>query len=206
MTQLIPETLVPATVLQAVTAEERAEAEAVYKTMSVPGYLSSPPVEAIFSSNPALWYLVLYSPMKYSVLSAKAVGDPELRAMLTFDSSRLDEFHKEFYSNRSHRQAAWEQRFDSTMAALGNPNIIGGTAAWMLDELIEQEPTDLAPEEIVMLFGDQLLDKWTPSNFNAAALHELLRLFELHGATEYLPKFKHWYRRASQASPTTGKL
>lgn len=198
MTNIISETLVPRSVVNTLSTDELKELEIVFEELA---RAENPifPAAKLKSSNRGLWYLALNDPFKYSILQLAAIPDTELKSMLEFDASRLDTYHQTFLVGGTVTYSLWGQRFDSAMAAFGNPNITAETVAWVLDALATSEPTDVGVPEFYSIVGYQLLDKWRPAGFNAAVLGELVRSFELHGVTEYLPQFKRWARRAQAA-------
>lgn len=194
MKETIPTLLVPEAVVESLNASELQELIEAIGTLSEPyPTLFSFPTR---TTNRGLIYLGLNDPFKYSILSLPTILDEELVGLLSHDASRLDAYHEMMWSHDK-VQGLWEQRFSSTMAALGNPNISTETAASAIQLLIETEPTGITAYEVVDTVGSQLLDKWDPVTFSKAALNELVRLFEIHGAAEYLPQFKRWARRAS---------
>jgi hypothetical protein len=195
----VPENRVPASVVATLNTEELVELEsalALASSLDTLGYAKFD----LAPTNRGIRYMLMYSPIKYSVVMLPQVSDAELRDLLIYDQTRPDARRELFGSAGSEAEDAWEQRVATSMAALGNPNIIAGTAAWLLDELIATEPTDFPPAEIASSIGYQLTDKWDPKNFNAAALGELVRVFETYEANEYLAQFRRWARRAAKSS------
>lgn len=196
MTNTISETLVPREVVDTLSVAELTELESVIveiEAARIPIF----PLEKLKTENRGLWYLALNDSMKYTLLQLHKIPDAELKRMLEFDGTRLDAYHQMFLVGGDEISSLWSQRFDSGMAAFGNPNITTETVVWLLEVLASSEPGDFTLPEFYALVGDQLMDKWTPTKFNAAVLNELVRAFEFHGIAEYLPKFKHWARKAS---------
>jgi hypothetical protein len=196
MTTTISPALVPASVVASLTPKELHELEEAVKELAEVGVITNYKVKNAVSLNTGLRFLLLNTPLKYSIYTLPSVSDSELQALLAHDFEQLDTLRR-FGLESEYSATAWGERFESTLAALGNRNITAATAARILDEMIESEPTDLSVPEIMMTAGYRLVNRWEPADFNAASLGELVRLFELHGVTEFLPKFKRWARRAA---------
>lgn len=189
--------LMPEAVWSGLSADERQEVESVYENLKETSF-TFPMSSFLGTKNQGVWYLILDTPLKYS-LYHQPLGGPGAAANLTtlwsWDANHLDAYHRNFWAHDP-KQGKWEQLFDSTMAALGNPEIPHSTAEWMLNILIEREPTGLSAAEVADSISYQLLDKWSPEDFRSWSLQAIVELFEREGAVDSLPRFKRLWRRA----------
>jgi hypothetical protein len=153
------------------------------------------PVKKMRSSNRGLHYLLMDDPFKYSLLQFEEVDEAELMALLAYDANGLDEYHLMFWQGRE-KEGLWNQRFDSVMAALGNPNMSCENAKLLLDSLMNEAHEPIPSEEFLNVVTYQLEDKWTLHNFNSEVLGALVNLLEQEGMTDHLPRYKRLQRRA----------
>lgn len=184
---------VPQAVLKGLTPEELREFQEIAERRKEPyGFMK---FELLSSGNKAVHYLLMNDPLKYSLLSNSSVSEDELMALLAYDASGLDDYHEILWQGRE-AEGLWSQRFDSLMAALGNPNMSGENTRELLAGLLTQAHEPLSSEEFLALVVDQLDDKWEPSGFNSSVLSALLELLEEEGMTERLPRYKRLQRKA----------
>lgn len=192
----IPQELVPEAVVASLTQAELEELKLIIAKNDAKPVFSAGMIDSFETVNRGLWYLSMSYPIKYTFIKLPQVDEASVLELVTFDSTRIDQASRLLRSDFEPLQALWEQRFSLTMAALGNPNLSEASAETLIEELIESEPTDLSVPEILVAVGYQLFDKWNPENFPKSSLCELVRIFELNGVTEYLPKLKRLSRKA----------
>lgn len=197
MKTFIPATLIPSDVLASLTADELDEVTTIIASGNGNMMRASSSIH-LFSENRGVHYLILNTPLKYSLISLSSISDEDADKLLTFDATRLDAYHTLMSTTWSAESGAWSQQFDLVMAALGNPNITAATAGKWIQRIIDEAPDDMDAAEVMAVIGSQLTDKWEPKEFGAAALGEIVRLFVLHGATYYAPQFKRWHRRKAK--------
>jgi len=192
----IPKELVPEAVVASLTPAELEELQTAIAENEARPVFASGMIDSFDTVNRGIWYLTMSYPIKYSYIKLPQVDEESVLDLVRFDFTRIDQASRFLRSNFEPLQALWEQRFALTMAALGNPNLSEASAETLIEELIESEPTDLSVPEILVAVGYQLFDKWNPETYPKASLCELVRIFELNGVTEYLPKLKRLSRKA----------
>lgn len=201
MAQSIPplEEFIPSDVLEALTLEQIAEINAAYgaiKNVSIPSsfaFLNSP--------NIGLWYLVLATPMKYSLLKGLSPADNAeaiLMDLWTFDQTRFDLYHRMVEVGGSDRANLQHQVFDSSMALLGNKHLSYTNAKVILHRLVELHEDDFSSAEIADIVSYQLLDKWDVEDYPAQTLQAIVEFLETNGAVDHIAKFKRYQRRAEK--------
>lgn len=184
---------VPQEVLDNLTLDELREFKAVADQRKEPYDFMR--LETLTSDNKAIRYLLMNDPLKYSLLSDGRVKEEELMALLAYDASGLDGYHGVLWEGRE-AEGLWSQRFDSVMAALGNPNLSCENAKLLLDGLITQAHEPISSEEFLNVVTYQLEDKWEVNDFNSSVLGALVNLLEQEGMTEHLPRYKRLQRKA----------
>lgn len=184
---------VPQEVLDNLTIDELREFQAVADQKKAPYDFMK--IEALTSENKAVHYLLMDDPLKYSLLTAERIQEDELMALLAYDAAGLDGYHSVLWEGRE-AEGLWSQRFDSVMAALGNPNLSCENAKLLLNELMAQAHEPISSEEFLNVVTYQLEDKWELRDFNSSVLSALVNLLEQEGMTEHLPRYKRLQRRA----------
>lgn len=189
---------VPEEVITALTPPQLEEALADAEKANEP---TSIVLEWLTSNNPALWYFALTNPMKYSLLM-KPLGDDtptNLEKLLLWDSEHLSGYNLMISQNSgsaSRESLLKRQTFDSSMAALGNPEMTEELASKILDLLTEKHPEIPAPE-LCDIISQQLFDKWNPKAFSKEALKALLHRSETSEANEWtITSFQRAYKTA----------
>lgn len=184
---------VPQEVLDKLSLDELKEFQALLEQKRGPYDLFR--VENVYTENKAVRYLIMNDPLKYSILQSSRIEEEELLALLTYDASGLDSYHELLWEGRE-SEGLWSQRFDSVMAALGNPNLSCESAKGLLDELMTQAHEPISSEEFLEVVTYQLEDKWELHDFNSSVLSALVNLLEQEGMTEHLPRYKRLQRKA----------
>lgn len=185
---------VPQEVLDKLTLDELKEFQALLEQKKEPYDLFR--VENVYTENKAVRYLIMNDPLKYSILQSSNIEEAELLALLAYDAAGLDSYHELLWEGRDKAEALWSQRFDSVMAALGNPNLSCENAKHLLDELMTQAHEPISSEEFLEVVTYQLEDKWELHDFNSSVLSALVNLLEQEGMTEHLPRYKRLQRKA----------
>lgn len=184
---------IPQEILDNLTLDELREFQAVADQKKEPyDFIRS---EALTSENKAIRYLLMDDPLKYSLLKDSRIQEDELMALLAYDADGLDSYHGVLWEGRE-AEGLWRQRFDSVMAALGNPNLSCENAKLLLNELMTQAHEPISSEEFLNVVTYQLEDKWELRDFNSSVLSALVNLLEQEGMTEHLPRYKRLQRRA----------
>lgn len=184
---------VPQEVLDNLTLDELREFQAVADQKKEPYDFMR--IEALTSENKAIRYLLMNDPLKYSLLTDARIREDELMALLAYDADGLDSYHSVLWEGRE-AEGLWSQRFDSVMAALGNPNLSCENAKLLLNELMAQAHEPISSEEFLNVVTYQLEDKWELRDFNSSVLSALVNLLEQEGMTEHLPRYKRLQRKA----------
>lgn len=186
---------IPKNVLESLSPDELQEVDELVAKITDERLISEL-IGVLDSTNRGIWYLSMSESIKYSLIQTSQVSNDDLVQLIEFDATGFDSFRKAVFQNKHRKQALWEQRFDLTLAALGNPNIQEETAYQLLNKLVEINSDNLSPQEIVLAIGYQLFDKWTPKEFSKQALCALVKFFDFHGVPEYLPQLKRLERHA----------
>lgn len=184
---------VPQEVLDDLTLEELREFQTVANQKKEPYDFMR--LETLTTENKAIRYLLMNDPLKYSLLTDARVEEDELMALLAYDAGGLDGYHGVLWEGRE-AEGLWSQRFDSVMAALGNPNLSCENAKVLLDDLMAQAHEPISSEEFLEVVTYQLEDKWELNDFNSSVLSALINLLEQEGMTEHLPRYKRLQRKA----------
>lgn len=184
---------IPQETLDNLTLDELREFQAVADQKKEPYDFMR--LEALTSENKAIHYLLMNDPLKYSLLMDSRIQEDELMALLAYDADGLDSYHSVLWEGRE-AEGLWSQRFDSVMAALGNPNLSCENAKLLLNELMTQAHEPISSEEFLNVVTYQLEDKWELRDFNSSVLRALVNLLEQEGMTEHLPRYKRLQRRA----------
>lgn len=184
---------VPQEVLNTLTLDELREFQTVADQKKEPYDFMR--LENLTSENKAIHYLLMNDPLKYSLLTDARIEEDELMALLAYDAAGLDSYHGVLWEGRE-AEGLWSQRFDSVMAALGNPNLSCENAKILLDELMAQAHEPISSEEFLNVVTYQLEDKWELRDFNSSVLSALVNLLEQEGMTEHLPRYKRLQRKA----------
>lgn len=185
---------VPQEVLDSLSLEELKEFQQVLDERAQESY-DLMKIENRFTENKGVRYLLMDDPLKYSLIQDANIEEDELMALLAYDATSLDRYHAMFWEGRE-AEGLWSQRFDSVMAALGNPNLSCENAKLLLDELMAQAHEPISSEEFMEVVTYQLEDKWELRDFNSEVLGALVSLLQQEGITDHLPRYKRLQRRA----------